>query len=317
MIEIMIGVYGVILWLVFKKFKLLPVNTWTMVGSFLVGAFALGFILIMMNMYQPVTHDARFMAPTTPIISEVRGKVIEVPVESNTPLKAGDVLFKIDPEPYQQKVAALEAQLGLASTRLQQETALVAQGAGVQYEVERYDAEVKRLTAELEQAKIDLENTVVRAPTDGYVTQVTLRPGMMAIPIPFSPMMVFVHDEEERFFAAFRQNSLQGIDPGDEVEVSFDAIPGRIFAGKVKQILPMMAEGQLMPASQLRTLEGVHYKPGRVIVQVEFIDDLSPYKLPAGASGTTAVYTGEWHAIQIIRMVILRIKAWEKYLFVP
>ena len=317
MIELMIGVYGVILWLVFKKFKLLPINTWTMVGAFLVGAFVLGFLLIMMNMFHPLTHDSRFMAPTTPIISEIRGRVIEVPVQSNTPLKAGDVLFKIDPEPFQQRVAGIEAQLDLASTRLRQETALVEQGAGNQYEVERYAADVKRLTAELEQAKIDLENTVVRAPTDGYVTQLILRPGMMAVPIPFSAMMVFVHDEEQRFFAAFRQNALQSIDPGDEVEVSFDAVPGRIFAGKVHQILPMMSEGQLTPTGQLRNLEGVHYKPGRVLVEIEFTDDLSSYKLPAGASGTTVVYTGKWHAIQIVRMVILRIKAWEKYLFVP
>jgi multidrug resistance efflux pump len=315
MIELMIGVYGVILWLVFKKFKLLPINTWTMVGAFLVGAFVLVFLLLMMNMYQPLTNDSRFMSPTTPIISEVRGRVIEVPVTSNTPLKAGDILVKIDPQPFAQQVAAIEAQLGLASTRLQQETALMAQGAGNQYEVDRYTSEVKRLTAELEQAKIDLSNCVIRAPTDGYVTQMLLRPGMMAVPMPFSPLMVFVHEEESGFFAAFRQNSLQGIDPGDDVEVSFDAIPGRIFAGKVKQILPMMSEGQLAPSGTLRTLENVHSKPGRVLVQVEFVDDISGYKLPAGASGTTVVYTGKWHAIQIIRMVILRIKAWEKYLF--
>lgn len=59
----------------------------------------------------------------------------------------------------------------------------------------------------------------------------------------------------------------------------------------------------------LQRLEGVHAKPGRVIIEVEFTDDLSPYKLPAGASGTTVVCTGKWHAIQIIRMVILRICA--------
>ena len=315
MIELMIGTYGVILWLVFKKFKLLPINTWTMVGSFLVGAFVLSFLLIMMNMYQPMTHDSRFMAATTPIISEVRGRVIEVPVTGNTPLKAGDVLFKIDPEQFEQRVASIDAQLVLANTRLQQETDLVAQGAGNQYEVQRYESEVKRLSAELAQAQLDLENTVVRAPTDGYVTQVILRPGMIAVPIPFSAQMVFVHDEEVRFFAAFRQNSLQAVDPGDEVEVSFDAVPGRIFAGKVKQILPMMSEGQLTPTGQLQTLESVHYKPGRVLVEVEFEDDLSTFKLPVGSSGTTVIYTGEWHAIQIIRMVILRIKAWEKYVF--
>jgi multidrug resistance efflux pump len=97
MIELMIATYGVILWLVFKKFKLLPVNTWTMVGAFLVGAFVLSFLLIMMGMYQPLTKDSRFMAATVPIISEVRGKVIEVPVTPNTPLKAGDVLLKSIP----------------------------------------------------------------------------------------------------------------------------------------------------------------------------------------------------------------------------
>ncbi len=315
MIEILIGVYGSILWLVFKKFKLLPINTWTMVGAFLVGAFSLLFLVLMMNMYQPLTKDSRFMAATTSIISEVRGKVIEVPVTGNTPLKAGDILFKIDPVPYQHAVAAIEAQLGLARTRLQQETDLVAQGAGNQYEVQRYDADVKQLTAALDQAKIDLDNTTVRSPTNGYVTQVSLRPGMMAVPMPLSPLMIFVHDEERVFVAAFRQNSLQGIDPGDEVEVSFDAVPGRIFAGKVQQVLPMMSEGQMSATGQLRTLDSVGSKPGRSLITVEFTDDLSGYKLPIGASGTTVVYTGQFKPIQIMRMVILRIKAWEKYVF--
>ena len=63
MIEILI-VYLGILWLIFKKFKLLPVNTWTMVGAFLVGAFTMVFMLILLNMYQPITDDSRFVAAT-------------------------------------------------------------------------------------------------------------------------------------------------------------------------------------------------------------------------------------------------------------
>ena len=122
MIELMVATYGVLLWLVFKKFKLLPINTWTMVGAFLVGAFVMGFLLIMMNMYQPISKDSRYLAPTTPIISEVRGLVVDVPVSPNQPLKKGDVLFQIDPEPFRERVASLDAQLTLASTRLQQES---------------------------------------------------------------------------------------------------------------------------------------------------------------------------------------------------
>jgi RND family efflux transporter MFP subunit len=308
-------VYCAILWVIFKKFKLLPVNTWTMVGSFLVGGFMLLFLLILMNMYQPITDDSRFMAPTTPIVAEVRGKVIEVAVKANTPLKSGDVLFKINPAPFQHKVTAIDAQLTLARTRLKQETDLVAQKAGNEYEVQRYDAEVKRLTSELEQAKIDLDNTTIRAPADGYAPQVALRPGQMVVPMPLAPVMVFVRSEERYFVAAFRQNSTQGIDPGDKVEVSMDAVPGRVFAGKVKQIIPMMAEGQASATGTLITLENVHDNPGRVLVQIEFTDDMSSYKLPVGASGTTAVYTGKAHLVQFVRMILLRTKAWEKYLF--
>lgn len=315
MIELLIGVYGGILWLVFKKFKLLPVNTWTMVASFLIGAFVLVFLLIMMSMCQPITKDSRFMAATTPIIPEVRGRVIEVPVTPNVPLKAGDVLFRIDPDVYEQNVIVVKSQLELAQLRFEQETDLVEAGAGSAYDAQRYEADVERLTAELARANIDLENCVVRAPTDGYVTQVILRPGMMAVPMPFAPLMVFVHADSTHFIAAFRQNSLQGIDPDDKVEVSFNAIPGRVFQGKVRQVLPIMSEGQATASGRLVDLEGVRYSPGRVLVEVEFTSDLSSYNLPIGSSGTTVVYTGQAHHLEIVRKMILRIKAWEKYLF--
>lgn len=315
MIEFFVGPYCLILWLVFWKFKLIPINTWTMVGAFLIGAFGFTFLLLMMNMYQPLTKDARFMAATTPIISEVRGRVIEVPVKGNEPLKTGDVLFKIDPAPFKQQLASIDAQLGLARTRLKQESGLVAQGAGNQYEVQQFDAEVKRLSAELEQARIDLENTTVRAPTNGYVTQVILRPGMMAVPMPFSQLMTFVHEEQAVFVAAFRQNSLQGIDPGDDVEVTFNAVPGDIFAGKVKQILPIMSEGQATASGRLLNLEDANEKPGRVLVQIQFTDDLTGLKLPVGATGVTTVYTGQFNMLKIVRMLILRITAWENYVF--
>ena len=47
------------------------------------------------------------------IVPDVAGEVIEVPVAANTPLKAGDVLFRIDPAPYEAQVKAIEAQLKL------------------------------------------------------------------------------------------------------------------------------------------------------------------------------------------------------------
>ena len=48
------------------------------------------------------------------IVPDVAGEVIDVPVAANTPLKAGDVLFRIDPVPYEAQVKAIEAQLKLS-----------------------------------------------------------------------------------------------------------------------------------------------------------------------------------------------------------
>ena len=92
---------------------------------------------------------------------------------------------------------------------------------------------VARLQAELEQARYDLERTVIRAPTSGYVSQLLLRPGMMAASLPLRPVMTFVHDEKPTLTAAFRQNSALRLREGYEAEIVYPSIPGRAFHGRV------------------------------------------------------------------------------------
>ena len=52
------------------------------------------------------------------IVPDVAGEVIDVPVTANTPLKAGEVLFRIDPVPYEAQVKTIEAQLKLSERAL-------------------------------------------------------------------------------------------------------------------------------------------------------------------------------------------------------
>ena len=99
MIELILGTYGVACWLVFKKFKLIPVTTYTVCTAILGGIVLFMTILILLSFCHPVTHDGRFYAAITQIVPQVRGKVIEVPVVANEPLKEGDELFRIDPSP--------------------------------------------------------------------------------------------------------------------------------------------------------------------------------------------------------------------------
>ena len=75
-------------------------------------------MLLLLNIFAPTTTDVRVVNYVVPIVSQVRGRVIEVPVENNRPVKTGDVLFRIDPTPYQNEVQSLEARLASEEARV-------------------------------------------------------------------------------------------------------------------------------------------------------------------------------------------------------
>lgn len=316
MLELLIATYGSILWLVFKKFKLVPINQWTVVTSILIGLAGLLFLGVIFNYNLPVSKDARIYAYMTPVVPQVRGRVIEVPVQPNVPLKQGDVLFKIDPSPYRNKLDALDAKLTLAKKLLRDERSLLKQGAGKRDDMERYLRDVNQLSAQVADAKFNLDSTVVTAPTDGFVTQLLLKRGVMAVPLPFAPVMTFVHSDKPIFGASFNQQVLQVIEEGNDVEIAFTAIPGSIFKGRVKSILPAMAEGQLQASGKLISFAQPR-RPGRFPVVIEIVDDMSDYNLPIGSTARVAILTNHQKWLHIIRRIIIRINSWENYLFIP
>ena len=78
-------------------------------------------LILLLNVYAPSSPDVRVFKYTVPIVSQVRGRVIEVPVsEGNRPVKKGEVLFRIDPTPYQLTVNQLQAQLANAEAQQRQ-----------------------------------------------------------------------------------------------------------------------------------------------------------------------------------------------------
>ena len=198
----------------------------------------------------------------------------------------------------------------LERTQAELERAQVAFESGIDGE----NPDVARLQAELEKARYDLERTVVRAPTSGYVTQLLLRPGMMASSLPLRPTMVFVHDEHTPMIAAFRQNSALRLRAGYEAEIVFPSIPGRVFKGEVVQILPSLAEGQLQNSGSLLGTQALQ-SIGRVPVEIRITDDLSEFGLPTGTRAQIAVYSDHFHHVAIMRKILLRMSSWQNYLY--
>jgi multidrug resistance efflux pump len=110
---IILCLYFVALWLVFSKFKLVRWGRLSGTVSALIGVFILATFFALFNYLTPsgrVTVTGRVVEVTP----NVTGQIVSIPVKPNVPVKANDVLFQIDPAPFQYKVAQLQASLAAA-----------------------------------------------------------------------------------------------------------------------------------------------------------------------------------------------------------
>jgi RND family efflux transporter MFP subunit len=245
------------------------------------------------------------------IVPDVAGEVIDVPVAPNTPLKAGDVLFRIDPVPFQSQVDALQAQLSFSELRHEQFTTLQRGDAGRAFDVQQREAEVAQLKAQLAGAKWNLDKTVVRAPADGFVTNVTLRKGARVANLPLSPVMAFIDTSETVIGTEIAQIYARYIEPGQKAEVTFKLFPGRIFNAEVETMLQAVSTGQIKPSGFAVTPSEVQSAP--FVVRLKIDDDLAK-QLPAGATGEAAIFTDHVKAAHVIRRVMLRMTAIMNYI---
>lgn len=112
---LLLGIYSAIVWFIFIKMKWLPWNIGTQVTVVIIPIVALTALILYLNVIAPSSADVRVIKYVVNVVPQVRGRVLEVPVEPNRPVKKGDVLFRIDPTPYEYTVRSLEAQLANAS----------------------------------------------------------------------------------------------------------------------------------------------------------------------------------------------------------
>ncbi|UCE89112.1 MAG: efflux RND transporter periplasmic adaptor subunit [Pseudomonadota bacterium] len=264
------------------------------------------------NIYQGVVE----------IIPNVSGEVIEVSAKPLEKLKQGDVLFKVDPQPFQDQVDKLRASLKLAKVNLKRAKELYAKRLGPEVDVDRFTAEVDQLTAQLETAKFELDETVVRAPGDGFVTGLSLRPGQRVANLPLRSWVSFVNYDLNRLAMGINQNVARHVKIGQQAEVTFKILPGKVFTATVKNIIPITAQGQLSPTGDVPLAPSTQDVPLPFGVILELDQDafvkagleaLDISRLPGGARGTGAIYTESGRATHLIRKVMVRMQAWINY----
>ena len=185
---LLLGIYAFFAWLVFFKFKWLPWNIVSQVITITIPIIGLTMLILFLNIVAPSSHDVRVVNYNVQVIPQVAGRVIEVPVEANRPVKKGDLLFKIDPVPFEDAVksaeanvleakarlidaldkekellelkkitdarlASVDANLALANQRVGQYRELAAKGAGRVFDVEQAETNKIELETEEDSAK--------------------------------------------------------------------------------------------------------------------------------------------------------------------
>jgi multidrug resistance efflux pump len=249
------------------------------------------------------------------IVPNVNGEVLEVPVQPLVPLQEGDVLFTIDPVQYQARVEQLQAQIALAGANLERAEDLMKRGVGRQLDVDIYAADVNSLTAQLQNARWELGETEVRAPADGKVVALSLRPGQRVTNLPLRSWMAFVPDASTRLAVGIPQTRLRHVAPGQKAEVVMRMFPGRTFSATVLEIVRINAAAQMQPSGILPLAPSPTDPAMPFAVVLELDDeDLDLTTIPGGAVGTAAIYTDSVAATHVIRRVMVRMEAWMNYL---
>jgi len=294
--------YLVLLFLL-VHFGIVRFNLFWKASPFIVMALILFGLLVPMGWGAP-QGSALVVRNAVAVVPDVAGEVTEVAAMANTPLKAGDVLFRIDPTPYAAQVKTIDAQFQLARTRLDQMTRLYERDAGRGFDVEQRQSEFDQLKGQLESAQWNLDKTTVRAPADGYVTNLALRKGARVSNLPLSPVMAFIETSATIIGVEIDQIDARHVRPGQEVEATFKFAPGQIYPGKVESVLQAIAPGQTQ-------ISGIAVAPKSIVaapfvVRIRLDDAVIADHLPAGSTGTAAIYTDRMVPTHMVRRVILR-----------
>ncbi len=250
--------------------------------------------------------------------SEVGGRVAELPVRKGDHVRRGDVLMRVASADYRAQVSLQEGALAAAraagaescraaelaerdlarNRELARERLVSAElldqlqtrRDGAAAACEAAVARVRQAEAAVEVARVNLEKTVLRAPFDGIVAEVTTEVGEWITPsppgLPIPPVIVLLDDQTTYVSAPMDEVDVGKVRVGQSARLTMEAYPGRSFAGRVTRVAPYVQDVE----EQNRTFE----------IEVEFADGAFARTVVTGSSADVEV-------IQDARDGVLRI----------
>jgi membrane fusion protein (multidrug efflux system) len=192
------------------------------------------------------TDDAYVTGHLHEVSARINGVVAEVLVDDNQLVKEGDVLVKLDPAEYLALDAAARADLATAQSNLNRLEPLVATHAIAPEDVDKTRNTRDVDLAQEELAELQIVYSTIRAPADGYVGRKNVEVGDR---VSAGQTLLVVVEPDLWVVANFKETQLARMKRGQSVLISIDAIPDKVFEGKVDSFSPATGnEFALLPA---------------------------------------------------------------------
>jgi len=267
---------------------------------FAVAIFA-GYRLWAHYMYSPWTRDGRIRADIVAVAPDVAGLVTTVPVVDNQRVHKGDILFTVDAARYQLAIAQAEAALTAVRTDFDLKRAEARRRATLDAAVisrenrestqaiaDAAAARMREAEVALSLAQLNLERAAVRAPTDGYVTNLNVHVGDFAI--AGHPMLAVVDLHTFHIEGYFEETKLTHLRVGDAVDIQL--MSGNVrLPGKVVSLAHAIAdpESSGLLSAVNPTFHWVRLAQ-RIPVRIDFVSIPDDITLAAGMTCTLTVH---------------------------
>jgi p-hydroxybenzoic acid efflux pump subunit AaeA len=253
----------------------------------------------------PWTRDARFAADVVAISPDVTGLITEVPVHDNQLVKKGDTLFVVDRPRYQKALDQAQADVEYyqalvsekrreAGRRNQLGTSAMSREAIEQSnnDLQTSEHQLAKSVATRDLAKIDLERTTVKAPSDGWVTNLNVYQGEFIT--RGSVAVALVQQHSFYVLAYLEETKLHGVEKGFRAEVTplgsnivLRGTVDSVAAGVTNSSSSVDSKGMATVDSNLEWVRLAQRVPVRIR-----LDQQPGNRFPAGTTATVVI-TGQ------------------------
>jgi membrane fusion protein (multidrug efflux system) len=204
--------------------------------------------------------------------TEVSGQVIRVPVKEGQAIEKGQVLVELDDRDYQLRLERIEANHKLATLDYQRTAELAKKKITAETELDKIEAQLKDLSAQLKEAQLALSRTKIRAPISGRLNEIEAKTGdWLGVDEPVAQILQL---EVVKIRVGIPESDVAAVLDLDEADVIIEALGSRKVTGK-----KIFLSRQPSTLARLYDLELIVQNPdGRILpgmfARVELIKEL-------------------------------------------